>query len=526
VVCGSPAGGRGSTAAAQGEKRGFGILIPTPNSTYTFKHALIQDTAYQSLLKSTRQQYHQKIGQALEAEFPETVKSEPELLAYHYTEAGCNEPAVAYWQQAGRLAAARSAHQEAASHLNNGRQALSTLPKTPERVEREIDLQVALGQTLMAAKGQGVPEVERAFNRAFALCQEVGASPQIFSVLWGLWRFYFIGAKLQTALALGEQCLILAQRAQAPGLLFPSHLALGSTFYMLGKFASAREHLEQGITLYDAQPYHDPAFRYGIDLKVWCLSYLAWPLWLQGHLDQALERSREALALARELAHPLSLAVAQDYAAWLYQLCHLPAAAQEHAEAAIALAREHGFPQYEALGLLFRGWALAEQGQRTEGDAVLRQGMAAQLAAGAIVIQPYSFAMLAEANKETPAAGLAALDEGLTMADATDERWWEAELYRLKGELLLHEDRRMLMAEGLPEGCFHKALDIARRQQAKLLELRAAASLAHLWQSQGRRQDAYDLLAPVCGWFTEGSETSDLMHAKSLLNELARPATS
>jgi predicted ATPase/class 3 adenylate cyclase len=489
-----------------------------PQATYRFKHALIQDAAYQSLLRSTRQQYHQRIAQVVEARFPEICETQPELLAYHYTEGGLTEPAVAYWQRAGHRANARSSHQEAIRHLDNGLKVLKSLPETRDRVEYEIDLQIALGQALMAARGQGVPEVERAFSRAWALCGQMGESPQIFPALWGLWRFYFIGAKHRTALELGEQCLRLAQRGHDRELLLPSNLALGSSFIFLGEYASARAHLEQGIALYKAQEQHDLAFRYGIDLKIWCLSYVAWPLWLLGYPDQALRRSHEALTLAWELTHPLSLAVALDYAACLHQLCHEPSATQEHAEAAIALAREHGFPQYEALGLLFWGWALAEQGQGEEGVAALRRGMAAQLAAGAEIIRPYSLAMLAEAGKKEPEVGLAALAEALTIVDATDERWWEAEICRLRGVLVL---RQPGTPQAEAEAWLRRALDVARHQQAKSLELRAGMSLARLWQQQGQRDEARELLAPIYGWFTEGFDTADLQEAKALLEAVS-----
>ncbi|ETW97768.1 MAG: hypothetical protein ETSY2_43985, partial [Candidatus Entotheonella gemina] len=380
-----------------------------PRARYLFKHALIQDAAYASLLRSTRQRVHQQIAQLFEARFPEAVETQPELLAYHYTEAGRRELAVAYWQRAGHRANTGSAHQEAASHLNNGLKVLTLLPETPERVDREIALQVALGQALMAAKGQGVPEVERAFSQALVLCQQVEESPQLFSVLWGLWRFYFVGANLRTALELGEECLSLAQRAQDSGLLLPSHFALGSTFYMLGEFASARSHLEQGVALYDPFEHRELAFSYGIDLKVWCLSYLAWPLWLLGYPEQALRRSQEALTLAQELVHPLSLTGSLDYAAWLSQFRREAPVAQKHAEAAIALAREHEFPQYETLGMSLWGWALASQGQGDEGIAALRQSTADHLAAGADINRPYCLAMLADVSMEEPEAGLVGL---------------------------------------------------------------------------------------------------------------------
>ncbi len=244
---------------------------------------------------------------------------------------------------------------------------------------------------------------------------------------------------------------------------------------------------------------------------------MPWLLWLLGYPDQALRRSHEALTLARELAHPLSLAGALDYAAWLHQLRREALITQEGAEAAMALAREHGFPQYETVALSLWGWALAQQGQGEAGLDALRQGMATHLAVGAELVRPYFLAMLAEAAQDEPEVGLAALVEALTLVNTTDERWYEAELYRLKGQLLLQ-----LSSGNHPEAetCFHQALDIARRQQAKSWELRAATSLARLWQSQDKRQEAYDLLAPVYGWFTEGFDTADLQDARALLDEL------
>ncbi len=489
-------------------------------ATYIFKHALIQDTAYQTLLRRTRQEYHQRIAQALTEHFAETAETQPELLAHHYTEAGLRESAVAYWQRAGDLANTRSAHQEAIHHLENGLTVIEALPETPKRIEHEISLQIALGQALMHAKGQGIPDVERAFSRAYELCRQVGESPQLFPVLWGLWRFYHIGAKYRTALELGEQCLSLAQQVQDPALLIPSHFALGGTLQFVGEFARARAHLEQGIALYVPQEHRELAFRYGLDLKVWCLSYGAWPLWLMGYPDQALRRSHEALSLAQELAHPLSIAGALDYASFVNQFRREAPMTQERTEAAMALAREHGFPQYEALGLPMWGWALAQQGHGEAGIDALRQGMAAHLVVGAQLIRPYFLAMFVEAIEDKPEEGLVALDEALTLVETTEERWWEAELYRLKGVLLQRVEGDVQSAELTPETCFQQALDIACHQQAKSFELRAATSLARLWQSQDKRQEAYDLLAPVYEWFTEGFDTADLKDAKALLDEL------
>src|SRR5262249_32117350 len=258
-----------------------------PERVYTFKHALTQQVAYQSLLTSTRQRYHAQLAQALETR-PETVETQPELLAHHYTEAGLGEQAVGYWQRAGQHAVERSAHVEAIAHLQKGLALLATLPDTPERTQQELDMQIILGQALMVVKGQGDPEVEHAYTRAHELCRQVGKTPQLFPVLWGLWRFYLVRAEYQTARELAEQCLSLAQRVHDPALLLVAHYTLGATLYVLGELTLSRAHLEQGLALYEPQQHHHLAFRYGMDLGVWCLSYGAWPLWQLGYPDQAL----------------------------------------------------------------------------------------------------------------------------------------------------------------------------------------------------------------------------------------------
>ena len=299
-----------------------------------------------------------------------------------------------------------------------------------------------------------------------------------------------------------------------------AHHALGTTAYFLGEVSLARAHLEQGIALYNRQQHHHLAFRYGLDLGVWCLSCGAWPLWLLGYPEQAIQRCQEALTLARELAHPFSLTHALFYAAYLHYFRREEHAAQEQAETAMALASAKGFPQMVAAGMITRGWALAMQGQGEEGIAQLHQGLAAFRTAAGELDRPRYLALLAEAYAQggQPEAGLTTLAEALAVAHKTGGRYWEAELYRLNGELLL-----ALSAEKHTEAeaCFCQALDIARRQQAKSLELRAATSLSRLWQQQGKRTEAYDLLAPIYGWFTEGFDTPDLRQAEALIEELS-----
>ncbi len=305
-----------------------------PQATYRFKHALIQDAAYQSVLRSTRQQHHQRIAQVLETRFPETAETQPELVAHHYTEAGRTEQAIPYWQRAGQRAVERSANLEAVAHLTKGLEVLATLPDTPERAQQELLVQTTMGPALMATKGYGSPEVLRTYARARELCQQVGETPQLFQVLRGLWYFYLIRLELRTARELGEQLLTLAQHVGDSALLLESHYALGNTLNYLGEFAAARAYLEQGIALYDPQRHRAHAFRYGQDPGVACRSYAAVTLWWLGYPDQALQRSHEALTLAREVAHPFSLAYVLFFAALLHHFRREGQLTQERAEEA------------------------------------------------------------------------------------------------------------------------------------------------------------------------------------------------
>jgi len=491
-----------------------------PQATYLFKHALIQDAAYQALLKSTRQHYHQRIAEVLVDRFPKIAATQPELVAHHYTEAGLTEQAIPYWQRAGQQALQRSAHQEAIGHLTKGLELLKGLPDTPKHAHQELDFQTALGPAWMAAKGYAAPEVEQAYGRARALCQQLGETSRLFSVLRGLGAFYFVWGKYQTAREVGEELLRLAQPQPDPARLVGAHQVLGIAWFWLGELASARGHLEQAIALDDPQQHRAPTFRSGQAPGVLCRAYSAWVLGLLGYPDQALGRIQEALTVARDLAHPHSVVFALYWAATLHQLRRDGQATHEWAEAEIALAHEQLFPYWSALGRMTRGWAWANQGQGVEGIEEIRQGLAAYQATGAELGRPWFLALLAEAYGKAGRAeeGLHVVAEALAAAAHTGEGFFEAERYRLKGELLLACSREN---HTVAESCFHQALDSARHQQAKWLELRTAMSLARLWQQQGKRQEAHDLLAPIYGWFTEGFDTLDLQEAKALLDELA-----
>jgi predicted ATPase len=396
-------------------------------------------------------------------------------------------------------------------------------------------LQVALGPAWIAVKGYGASEVGQTYTRAHELCRQLGDPPQLIPVLVGLWLFHLLRVELHTARELAEKLHRLAQRTRDPVALLSAPYALGNTLCLLGEFSPARGHLEQAMSLYDPQTHSALAYLYGEDPRVGCLVPWAWCLWYLGYPDQASKRMQEAVAMARELSHPLSLAFALFAAAMLHQLRRERQLAQERTEAAMAISSEQGFPVYLALGTILRGWAQAEQGQANEGIARMRQGLVAYRTTGTRWLEPYVLAILAEAHGNVGQVheGLQVLTEALDVIHATRERAWEAELYRIKGELLLksraqdressvqqNEKARVASPESEAEACFREAMEIARRQEAKSWDLRAAMSLGRLWRSQGKEAEARQLLAEAYGWFTEGFDTPDLKDAKALLDEL------
>jgi class 3 adenylate cyclase/predicted ATPase len=497
-----------------------------PQAHYLFKHMLIQDTAYQSLLKSTRQQYHRQIAQVLADRFSDTVETQPELVAHHYTEASLVAQAIPYWQRAGERATQRSAYAEAVAHFTKGLELFKTLPKTAECAQDELTLQIALGTVLMMTKGYAAPDVANTYARAHELCRDLGETPYLFPALRGLWQFYQLRAELQTARGLGEQLLRLAQDVQDPALLLEAHSALGETLFVLGEFPSSHEHSERGIALYDPQQHSSLALVYGQDPGVLCSSFAANALGYRGYMDQALKRSHEALALAQILAHPFSQTYALLLTTFLHQLRRDGRATFEQAGAVIARATEQGFAFLLAGGTCLQGWALVEQGQEEEGIAQLRHGLAAYQATATELGQPYFLCLLAGAygKVEHLERALCLLAEAAAMLERGGQCWYEAELYRVKGELTLKQSGVRGPASDVQReagACFWKAVEIARRQQAKSLELRAVMSVARLWQSQGRLDEARQIVAEIYGWFTEGFDTADLKDAKALLDELS-----
>ncbi|MBI3756687.1 MAG: AAA family ATPase, partial [Deltaproteobacteria bacterium] len=416
-----------------------------PEVEYIFKHALTQEVAYGTVLHERRKALHEQTAQAIETLYREQLDAHYGELAHHYSRSENKEKAIEYLQKAGQQATRRSANAEAVHHLTAALHLLESLPDTLERAQQELTLQIALSGPLQATKGLGAPEVGKAYTRALELCRQVGETPQLFPALRGLWQFSVLRAKLQTAHELGEQLLSLAHSIQDTALLAEAHRTLGEPLLWLGELAPARAYLEQGIILYDSQRHRSHALLYGLAPGVTCPSFVAQVLWLLGYPDQALKRSREALTLARELSSPLNLSIARAFAAWLHQFRREAQVTQEQTEADLIPSTEQGFALQLAMGLIHGGWALAELGRGEEGIAQIRQGLTAYRATGAELTQPYYFALLAEAYGKTGQAeeGLNALAGALAAADKTGERWYEAELYRIKGELLLAQARKL-----------------------------------------------------------------------------------
>lgn len=475
-----------------------------PLATYIFKHALIQDTAYRSLLNSKRQQYHLQIAQVLEARFAELVNTQPEIVAHHYSEAGLSEQALVYWQKAGARASQRSAHAEAIQHLTRGLELLSALPSTPQRNLVELDMQTALGREIIAAKGLGAPEAILVYGRARDLCRQLGeAPPQLFPVLRGINLYYVMRADLHGAYEIAEQLLKLGQRLNDPAILVPAFHAMGVPMFYSGQFEQAQAYLQQGFQLYDREAHRGLGQLYGFDPGVTCLCWLAWTLWYLGYPDQAVKVGEAGQALAEELKHPLSLAYALQYLSRVHQFRRDRRAAQAAAEACIKLSTDHGFPDWLAQSNIVLGWALNADGESEQGYSLLKDGLQAYQANGAQAGRPYFLGLLAEAclNNGFIDEGLQVVAEALTIVNHQGLRHYEAELHRQRGLLLLAQEPAQPQAA---QASFEEALRIARDQKARSLELRAALSLSRL------AAPANPDLQRVFSWFSEGFDLPDL----------------
>ena len=454
---------------------------------YRFRHSLHQQVVYDRMSEGSRVESHRRIGCQIEESYGSAVGERAAELARHFERGRNHARALWHRRKAADNALQRCAYEEAVKHLTTARTLLASLPEGTERTRTELAVLTTLGPSLIATKGHAAPEVEHAYVRARELCLQLEEIPPLFPMLRGLSMLYLNRAELQRVGELAEERLRLAQRNDDPVALTGAHDALGAILYHLAEFPLARLHLEEGLALSRAwrrlaQAVPDGATDHGVA----CLGHLGWTLWCLGFPGQALQRSREAIALAQELSHPFSLTQALYWGAQLHQFCLDARGTQERAQAAMALAAAHGFAQQQAQALLLYGWALAGQGQHTEGIARMREGLEGWKATGARLLRPYYLALLAEAYGQQGQAeeGLRLLGEAQVTARQTGERSFEAELLRLQGELCLPGDAEHVEAEG----CFRQALDVARRQQARSLELRATLSLARLWQRQGRRR--------------------------------------
>jgi predicted ATPase len=490
-------------------------------SRYQFRHILFQRYLYQNLDPAERAYLHEAVGAALEELYGERTGEIAVQLARHFQEAGVAEKAIDYLHRAGERAVRLSAHQEAIAHFSQGLRLLEGLPETPERIRRELNLAT--------------------YARALELCEHAyaGDTPRRFQVLLGLRRFYFMRGQLGTAHELGEQLLSLAQSLGNATHLSRAHAMQGEVLLHLGAFPQTREQCEQGMARYDPQQRRSHILLYGNDTETGLRISEALAWWYLGYPDRALQRSREMVALAQELSHPFSQAIALHFAATIHQLRREAQAAQEGAEAVLQISTERGFALFLAWGTVVRGWALAERGAIEEGTARMQQGVTAWRETGAAIFLPDLLALLAEVYWKVGRAeeGLSLIDEALALVDKNGERCWEAELYRLKGELLLIKPKAEVEAGAKIEAkteadacyreverCFERALEVARRQGAKSWELRAAMSLCRLQHSRGSQREceaARDTLADIYGWFSDGFDTADLREAKALLEELS-----
>ncbi len=498
-----------------------------PNATFLFKHALIQEAAYQSLLRSARRQYHHQIAQVLEAQFPEIRETRPELLAYHFTEADLHRASVDYWQRAARQALERTAFLDAEAHVQQGLLAVSRLTDASERDPYELTLQTSLATVLRFTKSYVAPEVIHALRRAQELCEQVDDIPQLFSVIRSLWLVYIAQGQLATTCELGERLIELAQQKQEPALIMEAHRDMGTSQFFLGEQTAASQHFEQSRRHNNKQSSPTLIILHGQGAEEpVLLSYQAWNQWLRGYPDRALESMDESLRLAQQSDHIQSLAIfgSQCFtllsSATLHQWRHEPDDAYPQAEAGLALADKLGGLLVKSRGLALQGWVLTQREQQETGIALIRRGIADYRAQGAVLTCPFMLAMLAESHGQCGEIedGLDAVAEALDLAHTYSEGWWEADLYRLRAELRLQRDEPDVSQAAAD---LQQALTVARNQEAKSLELRAATSLARLLQQQGNAAEARGLLAPLYDWFTEGFDTADLQEAKALLTDLA-----
>lgn len=505
-----------------------GLIVqhgPIPRACYRFAHDVIHQVAYTSTPPTTRQKYHHHYGTFLTQHCSELAQAQPECVARHYAEAETNEPAVAYWLQAGQRAYGRAAYREAAEHLQHGLAVVPSLPDAAARYQTEFALQAWLGRVLAAGQNLNAPEVEQAYGRAHELSARLADDRTLSPLLFSVRQFYAARADYRSARELAQRQLTLAEQAGERALRLTAHVGLGTVCLWLGEYATALEHFEQSIALYQANKHRTLALRYGTNPKTTACSLAAWTVWYLGYPEQALSLNKQARSVAQDAASPLELTWAALCSAWLHQhrgewqLVHEPAAQ------GLSLAAEHGLSFPSAVAGVLQGWALAKQGQTKDGIEQVHRGLSLAQDSGVGWGRPYLLGLLADAYGLAGQAeeGLNVLVDALGIIRRTDERFCEPELYRLRGELLLareHGLSRPQASSSEAEDCLLLAIKIARRQSAKSWELRAALSLSRLWQRQGKTQQAHQVLESVYGWFSEGLDTPDAQDARALLAAL------
>jgi DNA-binding winged helix-turn-helix (wHTH) protein/predicted ATPase len=520
--------GHGRFLLARGMDR---LADGTTTGRYGFIHALYQQVLYERLAAARRARLHHRIGEWGARALNARGKDPAAELAVHFERGQDHARAIEYLTQAAGNAMGRQAPHEAVALLGRSLALVKNLPDSPARAQHELALLVTVGVPLLMTKGYAAADVEHTYARARELCQQIGEeSPQLLPALAGLFRFYFVRAEFQTARALGEQVLRLAEHTREPIAFLVAHSLLGALFLSLGEFVAAREHLERGIALYDPREHRFMASLYGDDPGVTCRCFVAMVLWILGYPDQALSNVQTALTIARETGSPYCETFALDFVTWVHVLRREERAAQASVEALLRIAPEQGFQFLLADSSILHGWSLAAQGRAAEGLRQVRAAMAAYEATGALMSRPAHLMLLAMVHAEARQTedALVTLADARAVLERTGERTYAAELQRLEGELTLGRARRTgrrrqgeADATAAAEARFAKAIEAARSQSARSLELRAAISLSRLWQRQGKRREAQRLLGEVYRCFTEGFDTADLQDARTLLADLA-----
>jgi class 3 adenylate cyclase/predicted ATPase len=496
-----------------------------PDSTYIFKHALLQEAAYASLLRGRRQQLHRRIADALEEQFAELAEAQPQLMAHHLAQAGLIERAINYLQKAGQRANESSANAEAIGHLKVALELLQSLPDGPEHKRKALQLQVMLAQAMIAGRGYAAPETRDVLLQAKSLTDEHTEVSQKCVILYGIWACYYVAGEVAMQQRAAAEFLAEAERHDDTASLCLSHRTLGTTYVQMGEFAAGRQHLERALELYDPEHHSQSKYLYGQDIGATALSYLCWALWHLGYVDQATAIAAEAKKRADALSHPFTL---------VYTICHALGMmdvfrrcsehTQSYAQTVISTCTEHDFPFWAAGGRILEGWAIACHGKADEGIKKLDEGLAAWRKTGARLWLPMFLALKAEAHAKVGQSdtALKTIEEALAISDETGERWAVGEMLRIKASLLQATGR---LAASEIEGLLVMSLETGRRQQALSWQLRTACDLVRLWQGQGRCEEAMTLLQSIYDQFTEGFGTTDLIHAKALLESLLANAS-